>query len=221
MPAKIISHLAAALIFLATNCVSADEFAERCKQLPQQLQVSVTFEDRPVVTDESRDVQALNGLAGKRAGEHHNVYGLTYAEPNFRLSAISRGIADGRGRICAIPDISLTLGFSQFTVYLARELKDPCRRNIIWEHEQQHVGRWKSHLRASAQLLTTILRREAVEPRTYASRDELEAGIRAWSEELVTPWVKRILAIVGEEQRAIDTPDSYAGIVNRMRVCPR
>jgi hypothetical protein len=221
MAAKITSCLAAALVYLGTSCVSADDFTERCNNLSRQLQVSVTFEDRHVVTDETRDVEALNGLSGKRAGENHNVYGLTDAKPTFRMSVIPRGVADSHGRFCAIPDISLTLGFSQFTVYLARELRDPCRRNIIWEHEQQHVSRWKSHLRASAQLLTTILRREAVEPRTYVSRDELEAGIRAWSEELVTPWVTRILAIVGDEQRAIDTPDSYAAVANRMRLCRR
>ena len=215
------SYLGAALVCLGANCASADDFAEHCAALSKQVKVSVVFQDGPVVTDESRDVQALNELSGKRAGTQHNVYGFTHAKPDFRMSVVARAVPDGHGQICAMPDISLSLGFSEMLVYLARELTDPCRRNIVWQHEQEHVNTWKAHLRASAQLLTTILLREVGEARTYASRDEAEAGVRAWTEELVTPWVKRVLATVGEAQQAVDTPASYAAVASRLRTCPR
>jgi hypothetical protein len=220
MPAKLTSYLAAALVCLGAGCASADDFAERCRELPRQVKITVTFQDRPVITDDSRNVQTLNGLSGKRAGSHPDIQGLTHAEPSFSLSTVPRAVADGRGQICAMPDISLGLGFSEIVVYLARELTDSCRRSIIREHEEEHVNRWKSHLRASAQLLTTILLREVGEPRIYASRDEAEAGVRAWAEELVTPWVKRILATVGDAQQALDTPASYAAVASRLRLCP-
>ncbi len=220
MAAKFTSYLAVTLVCLGVSCASADDFAERCSALARQVKVSVAFQDLPVVTDESRNVQALNGLSGKRAGGHHNVYGLTHANPYFRLSVVPRTVMDSHGQICAMPDISLSLGFSEIVVYLARELTDQCRRNVVREHEQEHVNTWKAHLRASAQLLTTILRREVGEPRTYASRGEAEAGVRVWADELVTPWAKRILATVSDAQQAIDTPASYAAVVSRLRGCP-
>jgi hypothetical protein len=105
-------------------------------------------------------------------------------------------------------------------MYLARELTDECRRSVIREHEQEHVNTWRAHLRASAQMLTTILRRDVGEPRVYASREEAAAGVRAWGSELVTPWARRMLASVVEAQQAIDTPASYAGVVSRIRACP-
>ena len=168
----------------------------------------------------TRNVEALNGVVGQTAGGHH-VYGLTHANPYVQLTVVPRAIAIGDGRFCAMPDISLALGFSEFVVYLARELTDECRRSVIREHEQEHVNTWRSHLRASAQMLTTILRRDVGEPRVYASREELQAGVRAWGSELVTPWAKRILDGVVEAQKAIDTPASYAGVVSRLRACPR
>jgi hypothetical protein len=211
----------AALVCLGARCAIADDFAERCTQLTQQVRISVTFEDLPVVTDESRDVQALNGLSGKQASSNHNVYGLTHAKPYFRLSVAPKVISDGRGNYCAMPDMAIQLGFSAMVVYLARELTDGCRRTVIWDHEMEHVNTWRAHLRASAQLLRTILLREVGEARTYASRDEVEAGLRSWTNELVAPWAKRMIDSVGEAQRAIDTPVSYAAVASRLRTCPR
>jgi hypothetical protein len=221
MVAKAASYLAAALVCLGARCAVADDFAERCMQLARQVRISVTFEDLPVVTDDSRNVQALNALSGKQPGSNHNVYGLTHAKPYFRLSVVPKAISDGQGTFCAMPDISIKLGFSEMVVYLARELTDGCRRNVIRDHEEEHVNTWRAHLRASAQLMTTILHREVGDSRTYASRDEVEAGIRSWAEELVTPWAKRMIASVGEAQRAIDTPTSYAAVASRLRTCPR
>lgn len=222
MAVKLASVLAVtlALIGLATSAAHADEFAERCQALSRQVNISVVFEDRPVVSDESRTMPALNELAGKNPGDNHNVYGLTHAVPSFQMRVAPRGVADGRGQVCAVPDISLSLGFSVFVVYLARELIDGCRRSIIQAHEEEHVKTWKSHWRASAQFLTTILRREVGEARTYASREEAEAGVRAWGDELVTPWVKRMIASVREAQQVIDTPASYAAVASRLRSCP-
>lgn len=212
--------LLAVLACLGTTCANAENFAERCGELSRQAKISVTFEDRPVVEDDSRNVQALNGLAGKPAASNHNVYGITHAKPYFRLNVVPRVISDGQGNLCAMPDISVRLGFSEFVVFMARDLTDRCRRNVIREHEEEHVNTWRSHLRASAQLLTTILLREVGDARMYASRDDAEAGIRSWVDALVGPWAKRVFASVVEAQQAIDTPASYAAVASRLRTCP-
>ena len=198
---------------------NADDFAARCAQLPAQVRISVTFQDRQVETDDTRSCQALNRIAAKVAAENHNVYGLTHVVPVFRMNVAPRAVVDGDGRICAMPDMSIDHGFSEFTVYLATKLTDPCRRDIVRQHEQEYVNTWKSHLRASAQLLTTVLRRDVGEPRLYASREEAEAGIRTWANELVSPWAGRIIASVKEAQGSIDTPVSYGIVTSRLRTC--
>lgn len=175
------------------------------------------------MTDESRTVQALNELSGKPAGGPSNILGLTHAKPSFQMNVVVRTITNEKGQTCAIPDITLTLGFSAFVVYLARDLSDGCRREVIRAHEQEHVDTWKSHLRASAHMLPGVLRRELGEmgeARLYASRDEAEAAVRTQATDLVTPWLARIAAAATEAQLAIDTPMSYTGVVNRLRACP-
>ncbi len=220
MAANFTLRLVAVLVCISAGGASAAEVPASCRELSRQVKIAVGFQDHAVTTDVSRNVEALNALSGKPAGGRHHVYGLTHAKPDIRLSVVPRAVALGNGQICAMPDISLALGFSEIVVYLARELTDECRRNVIREHEQEHVNTWRAHLRASAQMLTTILRRDVGEPRVYASRDEVDAGVRAWSNELVTPWAKRIITAVVEAQQAIDTPASYAAVVSRLRACP-
>lgn len=208
----------AALAGLAAGGAGAQEPSARCAELARDAKISVAFQAGPVARDDSLDVQALNRLAGKRAHENHNVFGLTHASPYFRFRAAAQLRADGDG-YCAAPDLAIELGYSEMKVYLARELTDPCRREIIRQHEQEHVDTWTAHLRASARLLQTALEGEPAEARYYASRELAEAGIRAWAEERVAPWAARIAASVVEAQRAIDTPVSYAAVARRLRDC--
>jgi hypothetical protein len=219
MAVKLLPYTLLLLGWVIVGGARADDFAERCAQLPQQVKIAVVFRDRQVMTDGTRNIQELNRMGGRPAGDYHNVYGLTHAIPNFRLQVAPRGVADGGGRICAMPDIAIELGFSEFVVYLAKELTDPCHQDIIRQHEQEHVNTWKSQLRASAQLLTTVLRRDLGEPRYYASREETEAGVRAWAEEVAAPWIKRVLESVIAAQGAIDTPVSYGSVTSRLRTC--
>ena len=158
-------------------------------------------------------------MGGRPPDDLHNVYGLTHANPVYRLQVAPRTIADGSDRICAVPDIAIDLGFSEFVVYLAKELVDQCRQDIVRQHEQEHVNTWKSQLRASAQLLTTVLRRDIGEVRYYTSREETEAGVRAWAAEVAAPWLKRAIDSVIAAQRAIDTPVSYGSVTSRLRNC--
>lgn len=202
-----------------TAKASAQDFAERCAQLPQQVKVAVAFRDRTVIVDDTRSVQELNRMNVRSAVDYHNVYGVTYAKPGFRLLVTPRAVEDGNGHICALPDMMIELGFSEFVVYLAKELTDPCHKDIIRQHEQDHVNTWKSQMRASAQLLTTVLRREMGEPRYYTSRAEAETAVRAWATELAAPWLKRMVDSITAAQNAIDTQVSYDTVTSRLRTC--
>ena len=197
----------------------AQDFAEQCAQLPQQAKEAVAFHDRQVIIDDTRSVQDLNRMRVRAAADYHNVYGVTYAKPGFRLLVAPRTVEDGSGHLCALPDMTIELGFSEFVVYLAKDLTDPCHKDIIRQHEQDHVNTWKSQMRASAQLLTTVLRRDMGEARYYTSRAEAEPAVRAWASELAAPWLKRMLDSVTAAQNAIDTQVSYDTVTSRLRTC--
>ena len=204
-----------------TGAAYADEFAERCALLSQQETINVVYRDSPVAGDTTRSTSELNRMGGVAAGGYHNIYGLTFAKPHFVMQVTPRAFIDDDGRICALPQIAIQLGFSEFAVYLAKELVNPCLREVIREHEQEHVTTWKSHLRASAQLLATVLQQNRGEARIYASREETEAGVQAWARELVAPWSQRILQSVEEAQKSIDTRVSYDRVTSRLRACAR
>lgn len=197
-----------------------ETFGDRCARLTRDARVTVEFEDREVTTDETQTIQSLNALSGKAAGGPQQILGLTHAKPSVHLNIVVRAVSDAKGQTCAMPDIALTLGFSDFVVYLAQELSDPCRREVIRAHEQEHVNTWKSHLRASAQMLPGILRRELGEARLYPSREAAHLAARAQVNDLITPWLSRINAAATEAQQAIDTPTSYAGVLGHLRACP-
>ncbi len=208
------------LVCFYSDCANAADFAERCEQLTRQASITAVFQDRPVTTDESKTVQALTVLSGKPTGGPNRILGLTHAKPSFQMGVVVRAISDAQGQTCAMPDIALTLSFADFIVYLAQDLSDPCRREVIRAHEQEHVSTWQSHLRASAQMLPLVLRRELGDARIYGSRDEADTAVRTWTTEVVSPWLKRIADAALEAQQAIDTPISYASVVGRMRTCP-
>jgi hypothetical protein len=164
------AYVASVIVCPLQASAQADSFADRCTKLTRDASVTVEFEDREVATDETQSVQALTARSGKAAGGPNQVYGLTHAKPTVHLNVVVRTISDGSGRTCAMPDIALTLGFSEFVVYLASELTDPCRREVIRAHEQEHVNTWKSHLRASANMLPGLLRRDLCEARRSGRR---------------------------------------------------
>ena len=79
----------------------ADDFSARCSELPQQAKIAVTFRDRPVDSDDTRTIQELNRIAGRPAGDYHNVYGLTHAKPDFKMQVAPRILVADDGRVPA------------------------------------------------------------------------------------------------------------------------
>jgi hypothetical protein len=184
-----------------------------------QPRIEVVFQDREVARYSTFTVTDLNRMAGNRRAEYHNVYGLTYANPDFRLMARPLTVELADGSICAVPEIRVELSLSDFRVYLAKELVNACQQMIIREHEEEHVRIWRSQLRASARLLETALRNNAGAPRAYASQSEAVTGVNAWALQLVAPWMNRIVAVVTSAQAAIDTQKSYDTVRSQLRTC--
>jgi len=73
-------------------------------------------------------------------------------------------------------------------VHLAQEVTSSCRRQIIREHEYEHVAAWKSHMRAGTRLLENPLRVAFSEPRYYESSIAAEQDLKPWVSSMLNPW---------------------------------
>ncbi|TVO59854.1 hypothetical protein [Denitromonas ohlonensis] len=211
--------LAACLTALPASAASPD-FAARCNALAAAANVRVVFEDHPVAYDNRHDTAALGRRSGAAASRNHSVLGVTHATPQSRLEVTARALVDTDGRVCAAPDITLHLGFSEMTVSLARELSTDCQRRVVGAHEQQHVAIWRNHYRAGARLIETRLRQGPPKPLYFASRQAMQRGLSVQIKARVAPWLARLDAGVGAAHASIDSPASYREVESRMRACP-
>ncbi|MEP6606878.1 MAG: hypothetical protein ABJA60_12290 [Nitrosospira sp.] len=210
-------------LLLMQNCISwagSDSFEDRCRKLVEASVVVVTFVDIATSENNSHTVKSLKSLSGNTGDLRHNVYGLTHAEPTFSYEIKSKWQISPTGKTCMVPDLSIKMGFSSMRIYLARELQDSCRRNIVREHELEHVVAWKSHFRIGAKLLEEPLRRAFSQPRYYASTAQAQADLQPWVEGALQPLHQRIMKSVISAQRAIDSSISYNHVKNRLRNCP-
>jgi hypothetical protein len=211
------------LLFLIQIPVASggnDMFKIDCEKLIGPGKVMVVYTDIVAAEDNSRTIKALQSLSGRVDDAYHSVYGLTHAEPEFRYEFQTRWRTGQDGRTCMVPDISVKLGFAAMRMYLARELQDSCRRNIVREHELEHVSTWRSHFRIGARMLEEPLRMAFSQPRHYASQTQARADLKPWVESVLKPFQQRLMNGAIAAQRAIDSPGAYQRVTQRLRACP-
>ncbi|HET7062279.1 MAG TPA: hypothetical protein VFI43_08895 [Nitrosospira sp.] len=211
-----------ALAILVVNTIaaaSADTFRNSCEKTVGAGKVVVTYIDSETIYNSSHSTKSLQSRTAKSSDSYHSIYGLTHAEPSFRLEIRSRLLVNADGQTCMVPDVSVKLGFSAMHVYLAKELGDSCRKNIVREHELEHVSTWKSHFRIGAKMLKEPLRAAFSRPRHYSSEKEAQADLKPWVEEVLKPLQHKLVNSVMDAQRAIDAPASYERVRQRLYMC--
>lgn len=210
------------LLFFTSTAVVADagSFVTQCENLAAGAKVRVVFEDKLLTRDDSQSLAHLQRLAPSGSSPYHSVLGLTHAEPTASLELTPRFLTDATGRVCAAPSLTLKLGFSTLKVYLARELAGACRRNIVDEHEQEHVFAWRSHFRAGARLLESLLQRSLARPSYYSHQAEAEVAVRQHVDSLISPLLESLKEGISVTHQGIDSPGSYQYAEGRMRACP-
>ncbi|WP_146162460.1 hypothetical protein [Nitrosospira multiformis] len=197
-----------------------DLFKADCEKLMGAGKVAVVYTDITPAEDSSRTAKALQSVSGKTSDAYHNVYGLTHAAPEFRYEFRARWRTSTDGRTCMVPDVSVKLGFAAMRVYLAKELNDSCRRNIVRKHELEHVSAWRSHFRIGARMLEEPLRAAFSQPRYYASQNQARADSRPWVEGILKPLHQRLMNGAVAAQRTIDSPVAYQRVTQRLHACP-
>jgi hypothetical protein len=212
---------AAACGLAMAQAYAADaDFDQRCDALVAQARVSVVFEDRPITRDDTRTREQLRNLSQRVGAANHHVYGLTYAQARMGYAMRSTALADPAGGVCVVPSLTVTLGLSDLTVYLARELVQPCRRAIVDAHEQEHVAVWRTHLRAGARLLEPVLRDALARPFRFASMADAQTGLRQHIDATLAPLTRNLQDGILQANRDIDSPGAYQAASQRLNTCP-
>jgi len=218
------SHLTKFALFL-TLAISqtpahAGELSNNCAQLAQPSLVRVIYTDVANTEDYTQSITYLKALSGRAMDQHHSVYGLTHATPklDYEFKAVISSSPDGK--VCMVPEVTIKAGFSDMQVYLAKELQDNCRKQIIREHEFEHVSAWKSHMRAGTKLMELPLKNAFAQPRQYDSISQAEQDLRPWVQSVMKPLVSRLMENITTTQRSIDSSFSYGNVENRLRTCP-
>jgi len=204
---------------LQARAADAD-FAQRCEALASQARVTVRFEDRAVTRDDTRDRAQLRNLSQHDGATNHHVYGLTYGQARMGYSLRSTALSQPGGGVCVIPQLTVTIGLADLTVYLARELEHPCRRAIVEQHEQEHVAVWRNHLRAGARMLEPVLRNALARPFHFASIADAQAGLRQQIDAVLNPLTRQLQDGIVQANRDIDSPGSYQAAARRLNACP-
>ncbi len=198
----------------------ADNFEQRCERLAQAATVSVSFEDIPVTWDTRRSAEELKKLGPAQSNPYHTVLGLTQAQPTANLQVSHRSLTHPDGWTCIVGDVRLTLSFSEMRVYLATELTNPCRRQIVEEHEAEHVRIYRTHFRAGARLAEPLIKKMLTLPIYASDAEAAEAELRRHTHEVVMPIAARITKVAMAANLEIDTPASYREVTARLRACP-
>jgi hypothetical protein len=145
---------------------------------------------------------------------------LTQAVPQAKLDVKALTWESTQGAVCAVPEIHLELGFSVLSVYLANDIKDPCRRAIVFAHEEEHVRVWRDHLRASANIMKTLLLNSQGTAKEFTDVTQAKDAVKRRAEAAIEDLMARVQAGVLASQREIDTAASYQFESGRMLACP-
>lgn len=191
-----------------------------CAQIARYASVDVDYDDPEVIVDERHNIQELKSLSGKGLVENQNVYGLTHAEAKLEYEVEGYMQTMPNGSVCMVPQVKIHAGFSELKVYVADDLQDACRRQVVHDHEYEHVNIWRSHMHDGSRLMQAPVLQALAKPRMYADRWEAENALRPWVDSIIKAYQNRLFTNLNIAQQAIDSPTSYQYVERRLKACP-
>jgi hypothetical protein len=200
---------------VACGAPSAANLAE-CERLPMPA-VSVQLMENKVGFNTEFGYRSLTSIGGDKVRPGSQVLGLTRANAVARFNLNMPAYRDAGQRYeCASPQITLTLGFNQITVYVGKEFpKGSCAYKEILAHEMRHVKAYQAHL-ASVQkeVQGGISNRFATGSVWRGAVGASYARVLQELDERWLPYVNREIGKVEEPQALIDTPEEYERLQN-------
>lgn len=202
------------LALLPALCCAALSHASECDLLPPPAVTVKPMEERLIV-DTHYNIKELTFLGSGAAHAGNPVLGLTIGKAVARFSSALPLYVDRSGRWeCASPQLTLSLGFSPLTVYVAKEFPaGSCAYNEIYQHEQRHVKAYQAHLATIGKSLNDSLsQRFAGGGPWHGPVNQLRERLQDELKERWLPYIEREIAQVDDAQALIDTPEEYARV---------
>lgn len=204
------------LALLLAAFLSTPGWADECDELPPPS-VTVKRLDERVTVNTQYGYKELNHLGSPLAHSGKQILGLTRGKAVAQFGTRTKLYVDRTGQWeCASPQLTVTIGFSPMTVYVAKEFPEgSCAYKEIYEHELRHVKTYQSHLVAiEKDVADTLNRRFATGGPWRGPSGETHARLQRELDERWLPYIQREMGHAEEAQERIDTPDEYARVAN-------
>lgn len=186
---------------------------DACAQLPKPS-VTVKRLAYPAIRYNTEyGYRTLTELGRDKLQPGGQVLGLTRAQSVASFTLTAPALVDASQRYeCASPQITLSIGFRQMTVYVGKEFPaGTCAYQEILDHEMRHVKAYQAHIAGIEQVLQQeIARRFATDSVWRGQAGTLSARIGKELDERWLPYVNREMRKVDEAQALIDAPEEYA-----------
>ncbi len=202
-------------VLLAT-CLPTASWADPCDELAKPS-VSVKRLDERVTLNTQYGYKQITHLGSEINRPGNLVLGLTRGNASARFATTTAAYVDRSGQWeCASPQLTLTVGFSPLTVYVAKEFPaGSCAYNEIYQHELRHVKAYQTHLaRIEKDLSDTLNRRFASTVPWRGPVGETRTRLQKELDERWLPYIQRELRGADVEQALIDTPEEYERVAN-------
>lgn len=203
------------LVFLLVVLCSGQGWADECEQLPKPAVTVTRLLDERFVVNARHSYKELNQLGAAYARPGIQVLGLTRGNAVVQFATSIPSYVDRTGRWeCASPQLALTLGFREMTVYVAKEFPEgSCAYQEIYQHELRHVKAYQTHLAGIEKDVTdTLNRRFATGGLWRGPVGQARARLQRELNERWLPYIKREMARAEEAQALIDTHEEYARV---------
>lgn len=203
------------IMLLTTGSLLAAD--DTCAQLPKPSVTVKRLEDPAIRYNTDYGYRTLTNLGRDKLTPGGQVLGLTRTQSIAQFSLSTPALVDTSQRYeCASPQITLSIGFRQMTVYVGKEFpKDSCAYKEILEHEMRHVKAYQEHIATVEKLLQEdIARRFATDGVWRGEAGSSFARVRKELDERWLPYVNRQLHKVDQAQALIDAPEEYARLAD-------
>lgn len=187
-----------------------------CEQLPKPS-VTVKRMDDQISFNTNYSYRLLTSMSGEKMRPGTQVLGLTRTNGVARFVLNMPVIQDATERYeCASPQITLTLGFKQMTVYVGKEFPvGSCAHKEILEHEMRHAKTYQAHIeKVEKTVQEDITRRFATGGVWRGLAGTSFTQVSKELDERWLPYVNREIQKVELAQALIDTPEEYARLSN-------
>jgi len=204
------------IVFLLALLFFSQAWADACDQLPKPS-VTVKRIEARITLNTKYNYKEITHLGAELARPGNWVLGLTRGSGVAQFGTQTPAYIDPTGQWeCTSPQLTVSIGFSPMTVYVAKEFPEGgCAYQEIYQHEQRHVKAYQAHIgKIEKDITDTLNSRFATGAPWRGPSGQTRARLQDEINERWLPYLQRELKRVETEQALIDTPEEYERVAN-------